>query len=61
MLCEESKSLIMIIVQVVTIYNAINLGWKVRKIADRQYELSRIMCDDEIFNFENFVNQIVYS
>lgn len=34
------------LVKIITLYNAIILGWKIRKLSNNAYELSKDMIDD---------------
>lgn len=46
------------VVQILTIYNALKRGWKVRKISDKKYELSKDASDVTNFNLDSFIDEI---
>lgn len=53
------KDIILLIVQIVTLYHASTLGWKVKKIGNRKYELSKSISEIENFDLTKFMNNIV--
>jgi|AntRauTorckE6833_2_1112554.scaffolds.fasta_scaffold18307_2 hypothetical protein len=55
---STNKSIVIYIIQIVAIYHAINQGWKIKKIGNRTYELSKNISDTCNFNLKNFINQI---
>ena len=55
----ENRRLILYILQIATIYNAITLGWRVRKIGSRKFELSKKISELGDFDFADFVHKIV--
>lgn len=58
----RNRNTILCIMQIVAIYNAISLGWKVKKIGIRKYKLSKQITlltntdNDNLSNLTNFVN-----
>jgi hypothetical protein len=52
-------NIILYILQIVSIYNALTMGWKVKKIGINKYEFSRknIIVND--FNLNEFINNII--
>lgn len=54
-----NKTLILCLLQVITIYNAIKLGWKVKKITDRKYELRKHIMEADDIHFVNLIDTIV--
>ena len=56
--CNKTK-LILCILQITTLYNAMQLGWKVTKIGNRKYELSKKISEINNFDFECFINKIL--
>ena len=58
-LSNSNKKLLLYILQVITIYNAIILGWSVKKIGCRKYELSKKLINiNEQFDLITFIEQI---
>lgn len=56
---KNNTSLILIIVQVSILYNAILLGWKVKKINENKYELSKKLSDLNNFDYDLFINKLL--
>ena len=54
-----SRELLLYILQVVTIYNAIILGWEVKKIGTRTYKLSKKIKDLSQFELTTFLKEIL--
>ena len=56
-----NKTIILCLLQIVTIYNAIKLGWEVTKVRNRTYEFRKKFVDGhpEDINLINLVNTIV--
>jgi hypothetical protein len=52
------RIIILYILQVTTLYNAMILGWKVRKIGNNKYELSKKMENQTDFDLKKFVDSI---
>lgn len=52
---------ILYVMQIISIYNAIIQGWKVKKIGDNRYELYKKMTTNECnqFNLDVFVNNLI--
>ena len=50
--------ILLYIIQIVSLYNAIVLGWKVRKIGNNKYELTKSNRDMESFCLETFIKNI---
>jgi hypothetical protein len=46
---------LLIIIQIISIYNAISMGWKVKKIDTNKYELSKQIPD---INLSDFIEKI---
>ena len=55
---NKSMAIYIYIIQIVTIYNAMMLGWQVKKIGQRKYELSKDIAELQDFDFEYFVDKI---
>ena len=55
----EDKDSIIDIVKVLVIYNAIQLGWKVKKIDEKSFEFKKEKSKITNFNLENFVDTIL--
>lgn len=55
---QNNKELIIRILQIITIYNAIIKGWKVKKIDYKTYELTKNITDIQTFNLYNFMTDI---
>ncbi|AYV82000.1 MAG: hypothetical protein Homavirus2_4 [Homavirus sp.] len=55
---NQNRELILCILQITTLYNAMQYGWNVKKIGNRQYELSKKLSEIADFNLEVFVNHI---
>ena len=53
-----NKDILIYIIQIVSIYNAILLGWKVRKIGNNKYELTKSNQNMESFCLEKFIKNI---
>lgn len=56
---NESYILMLYVLQIVSLYNAIILGWRVKKIGMNTYELSKNIDDNFDFNFQEFIDHIV--
>lgn len=56
---KEYSITLICLIQIVSIYNALLLGWKVKKIGIKTYEFSKKMEDPLNFDFNNFINQVV--
>lgn len=52
------KNIILYILQITTLYNAMVMGWKVKKIGDKTYELSKKINEVGEFGLKNFMEQI---
>ncbi len=48
----NNRHILIVIIQIMTLYNIALLGWEVKKIGSGQYELSKNIVDIE--NYENF-------
>jgi len=46
------------IFQIATLYNAYSLGWTIKKIDDRTYELTKKINDLNNFELDMFLNRI---
>ena len=58
---NQNRELILCILQITTLYNAMQYGWNVKKIGNRRYELSKKLSeinDFNDFNLDVFVNSI---
>lgn len=55
----EYYNLILYIIQIVSIYNAVILGWKVKKIGYNKYELSKKNIEPTKFKFNDFITKII--
>lgn len=51
-----NRAIILYILQMTTLYNAMVLGWKVKKIGNNRYELSKKIDEINEFDLKNFVN-----
>ena len=56
---HHNQEIILWILQVVTIYNAMILGWNIRKISDKRYELTKNINELTDFELKSFVKKIV--
>ena len=60
---NQTNIFMLLLIQIITIHNAISLGWNVRKIGINRYELtikkSRIDNAWNIPNLEKIINDIV--
>ena len=54
----NDKHIIVYILQIITIYNAIKYGWKIRKIGYKTYELSKKIYNCEDINLEILLNKL---
>jgi hypothetical protein len=54
-----NRDLFLITLQVITIYNAMKLGWDVEKIDNRTYKLSKNISELSNFKLNDFINRIV--
>lgn len=55
----KERFLIIYIMQIISVYNAILLGWKVKKIGNNKYELSIKNVEAENINLLDFINKLV--
>lgn len=55
----EYNNILICLIQIVSIYNAIFLGWKVKKIGLKTYELSKKIKEPNTFDINEFINDIV--
>ena len=55
---ETYRYIILYILQVTTLYNAMALGWKVKKIGDNTYELTKKIEDYKEETLESFLKEI---
>ena len=53
-----NKNIIIYIVQITALYNAMKMGWTVKKLGKNRYEMSKKMDDPEKFCLHNFLNQV---
>ncbi len=56
---DKSIVLYIYIMQIVAIYNAMMMGWQVKKIGQRKYELSKKINELQDFKFDSFINDII--
>ena len=56
---DINKDILIYILQIVTLYNAISLGWRIKKINCKTYELTKQINNIETFNFNDFCESIV--
>jgi hypothetical protein len=56
---QQYKIVLLYIIQIVSIYNAILLGWSVKKIGLKTYKLSKKINDQNSFDIKNIVNEII--
>jgi len=54
-----NKEYLLRIIQFVTLYNAIILGWDIKQIGDNQFELSKKIRNYNDFDFSNFLETII--
>ena len=54
-----NKTIILFILQIITLYHATMLGWKVKRIGKRKYELSKNISEITNFDLNNFLSKIV--
>lgn len=57
---NKNLELVLYILQVTVVCNAIKLGWKVTKIGQKTYELSKKLCDLETLDLDHHINLIVF-
>jgi len=50
---------VLCILRIMTLYNARMDGWRVKRIGNKRYELSKMVSDVDAFNLEEFMNRIV--
>lgn len=55
---NKSMAICIYIIQIVTIYNAMMLGWHVKKIGRKKYELSKDVKELQDFDLKCFINDI---
>ncbi len=57
----SERELIVLILQIVALYNAINQGWMVKIIGPKKYELTRPYVKEkyDTINIENFLQKLV--
>ena len=55
----QNTDLILYILKITTIYNAVALGWKVKQIDSRTFELSKNIINIDNFDLTNLINKIV--
>ena len=53
-----NKDILLYIIQIISIYNAIKLGWNIKKIGKNKYELTRPRESMEDFCLETFIRSI---
>lgn len=56
---ESNKTAIIQILQIIMVYNALVLGWKVKKINTNTFELSRRIEDAQNFDMKNLLQNII--
>jgi hypothetical protein len=56
---SQEYNTLLCILQIVSIYNAIILGWKVKKIGKNTFEFSKKLEKETNFNFDQFIDDIV--
>lgn len=56
---SKSTDLILCIIQLVAIYNAIVYGWKVTRIGNKKFELSKKVDKIENFDLDRFLDEII--
>ena len=54
-----SQSILIYILQLVTLYKAMMQGWQVKKIKKNTYEITKTLDDVDQFNFHHFMTSIV--
>jgi ABC-type uncharacterized transport system permease subunit len=47
------------LLQIIAVYNAIMLGWQVKKIGQQKYELSKNITELQDFDFKYFMKNII--
>lgn len=55
----EYCNVLLYILQIISIYNAMIMGWDVKKIGFNKYELTKKNIRDQNIKLDNFINQIV--
>lgn len=55
----NNREILIYILQILAIYNAIILGWDVKKLDNNKYEFSKKMPIDKNYSLTNFVDNIV--
>ena len=56
---DLNKDLILYILKISTIYNAVYLGWNVKQIDYKTFELTKKISNINTFDLDTFINQIV--
>lgn len=58
---SEEHLVVLYILQIITLYNVVTLGWKVKKIGTNTFELYKKMTSIEKaqFDLDNFLNKII--
>ena len=52
-------TLTLYIFKLVILFNAYSMGWEIRKINDKSYELRKKISKQKDFNLEKFINKII--
>ena len=53
------EQIILYILQVAMIYNAISLGWNVKKVNNKKFILTKIIPNSEIVDLDKFVDTLL--
>ena len=56
---SESYNIILYIVQIISIYNAVMMGWSVRKIGVKKYELTKKTIRNENIILVDLVGKLI--
>ena len=56
---DSNRNLLLYILKLVTLFNAVTLGWSVRKIDSKTYELSKARNNVNNFDLNSLLNKIV--
>lgn len=56
---DYNKKMTMFVLQIMAIYNAIVLGWEVKKISQNSYELSKKVTEVSNLNLHDFIDSLL--
>lgn len=53
------ERIILYILQITMIYNAISLGWNIKKISNKKYELTKTFTETDNIDLDKFVDTLL--